>query len=227
MLEVAVSEAWRQTYPGAAVGILVMTGVANPAHHPALAARKRTLEGELRARYGGLDRAALREMPVPQAYHAYYKRFRKSYHVQLQLESVIAHGKEIPRSSALVEAMLMAELEDLLLTAGHDLGLVRPPVRVDVAQGEESYIRLNGQEQTLKAGDMMICDAESVLSSIVYGPDRRTAIHPRTTQVLYTTYAPLGIGEQAVTEHLAHIRDLVTLISPDAAVATLSVLGTG
>jgi DNA/RNA-binding domain of Phe-tRNA-synthetase-like protein len=227
MLEVVVSEAWRQAYPGAAVGILAMTGVANPAHHPALAARKRTLEGELRARYAGFDRVALREVPTLQAYHAYYKRFRKSYHVQLQLESVISHGKEIPRSAALVEAMLMAELEDLLLTAGHDLELVRPPVRVDIARGEESYTRLNGQEQLLKGGDMMICDAESVLSSIIYGPDRRTAIHPGTTQVLYTTYAPPGIGERPVTEHMAHIRDLVTLTSPGAAVATLTVLGTG
>jgi DNA/RNA-binding domain of Phe-tRNA-synthetase-like protein len=227
MLEIVVSEAWRQAYPGAAVGFLAMTGVANPAHHTALEARKRALECDLRVRYGGLERAALREIPTLHAYHAYYKRFRKSYHVQLQLESVVLRRKEIPRSAALVEAMLMAELEDLLLTAGHDLELVRPPVRVDVALGEETYTRLNGQEQVLKAGDMMICDAESILSSIIYGPDRRTAIETGTTQVLYTTYAPPGIGEGPVSEHLAHIRDLVRLTSPNAEVATLKVLGTG
>jgi DNA/RNA-binding domain of Phe-tRNA-synthetase-like protein len=227
MVELAVSEAWRQAYPGAAVGILALTGVANPARHPGLEARKGTLEEKLRARYAGLDRAALREIPTLQAYHAYYKRFRKSYHVQLQLESVILQGKEIPRGAALVEAMFMAELEDLLLTAGHDLELVRPPVRVDIARGEETYTRLNGQEQLLKAGDMMICDTEEVLSSIIYGPDRRTAIHPGTTQVLYTTYAPPGIGERPVVEHLQHIQELVTVASPGAAVATLTVLGTG
>ncbi len=227
MLELLVSAAWGQAYPGAAVGFLAMTGVANPARHPALETRKRSLEGELRARYGGLDRGGLREIPILHAYHAYYKRFRKSYHVQLQLESVVLQGKEIPRSAALVETMLMAELEDLLLTAGHDLALVRPPVRVDVARGEEIYTRLNGQAQVLKAGDMMICDAEEVLSSIVYGPDRRTAIHSGTTQVLYSTYAPPSIGERPVAEHLEHIRDLVWLTSPDAEVATLKVLGTG
>lgn len=227
MVELVVSEAWKQAYPGAAVGILAMTGVTNPARHPALEARKRTLESELREKYGGLDRATLRQLPTLQAYHAYYKRFRKSYHVQLQLESVVVQGKQIPRSAALVEAMLMAELEDLLLTAGHDLALVRPPVRLDIARGEETYTRLNGQEQILKAGDMMICDAESVLSSIIYGPDRRTAIHPETTQVLYTTYAPPGIGKGPVSEHLAHIRDLARLASPGAAVAALMVVGTG
>ncbi len=227
MFELVVSDAWRQAYPGAAVGFLAMTGVANPAHHPALEAQKRALEGALRARYGELDRAALRETPTLRAYHTYYKHFRKSYHVQLQLESVVLKSKGIPRSAVLVETMLMAELEDLLLTAGHDLALVRPPVRVDVARGEESYTRLNGQEQVLKASDMMICDAESVLSSIIYGPDRRTAIGPGTTEVLYTTYAPPGIGERAVAEHLEHIRDLVWLTSPGATAAKLTVVGTG
>jgi hypothetical protein len=34
---------------------------------------------------------------------------------------VALKGKAIPRQAALVEAMFMAELENLILTAGHDL----------------------------------------------------------------------------------------------------------
>lgn len=226
MVEIIVSEAWKHTFPGAAVGMLALRDVVNPAGDPALAERRRVLEGELRSRYANHDRAALRETPTLQAYHAYYKRFRKSYHVQLQLESVILQGKEIPRGPALVEAMLIAELEDHLLTAGHDLALIRQPVRVEVATGEEVYTRLNGQEQALKEGDMMICDGESVLSSIIYGPDRRTALSPGTAQVLYTTYAPAGISERQVSEHLSHIRDLVQVVAPGATVELLTVLET-
>src|SRR5438105_7978158 len=105
-----VSDAWRAAYPGAAAGVLAMSGVANPAASDALEAAKTELESGLRSRYAGAGRAALRELFPFSAYAAYYKRFQKSYHVLLQLESVVLKGKPLPRAAALVEAMFMAEL---------------------------------------------------------------------------------------------------------------------
>jgi DNA/RNA-binding domain of Phe-tRNA-synthetase-like protein len=218
---------WRTTYPGAAVGILAMRGVANPKSLPAFDERKAELERRLRSQFSDLDRAALRALPTLQAYHAYYKRFKKTYHVQLQLESVVFKGKAIPRVAALVEAMFVAELKNQLLTAGHDLEVVERPVGIDVADGSERYTRINGQEQQLKKGDMMITDAEGVISSVLYGPDRRTRIGPETQQVLFTTYAVPGIGEEGVWEHLRDIEELVLLIAPQAQVETMEVYGTG
>jgi DNA/RNA-binding domain of Phe-tRNA-synthetase-like protein len=220
----SASERWRQTYPGAAVGFLALAGVANPEEHAALDRRKQELEDRLRAQYAGMDRAALKALPVMQAYTDYYKGFKKSYHVQLQLESVVFKKKPLPRVASLVEAMFMAELEDLLLTAGHDLDIVRPPVGVDVADGSERFVRLNGQEQQLKAGDMFIADAEGVLSSVIYGPDQRTRITAGTRRALFTTYAPAGIGGEAVRQHLETIWEYARLIAPEAQVEALEVL---
>ena len=221
-----VSKAWKTAYPGAAVGILAMREVVNPQRHPALDECKEELEKELRSRYAGYDRADLKALPVLEAYNAYYRKFKKTYHVQLQLESIVFQGKSIPKVAALVEAMFVAELKNLLLTAGHDLAAIQEPVGVDVAEGSERYIRLNGQEQRLKAGDMMIADAEAVISSVLYGPDQRTRINPGTKQVLFTVYAPPGIGEEAVHAHLEDIRDNVLLVAPEAQVETLEVYGT-
>jgi len=221
-----VSKAWKTAYPGAAVGILAMREVVNPQRHPALDECKEELEKELRSRYAGYDRADLKALPVLEAYNAYYRKFKKTYHVQLQLESVVFKGKSIPAVVALVEAMFVAELKNLLLTAGHDLAAVKEPVGVDVAKGSERYVRLNGQEQQLKPGDMMIADAEAVISSVLYGPDQRTRINPGTKQVLFTVYAPPGIGEEAVHAHLEDIRDNVLLVAPEAQVETLEVYGT-
>ena len=211
-----VTEAWRQAYPTAAVGFLWMRGVSNPEGHPGLDRRKEELETELRRRFAGLDRAALRALPTLAAYAAYYRRFDKTYHVQLQLESVVLKGRSIPRVAALVEAMFMAELQSQLLTAGHDVALVEPPVRVDVASGSEVYTLLNGTEQALKAGDMYIADSQGVLSSIIYGPDNRSRIRPETEEVLFTVYAPPGIEPAAVHAHMDEIRSLVELVSPAA-----------
>jgi DNA/RNA-binding domain of Phe-tRNA-synthetase-like protein len=219
-----LTERWTATYPDALVGLLVMNGVHNPESCPPLEATKARLERELRDRFGPLGRAGVKAHPTIEAYNAYYKRFRKTYHVQHQLESVALKGRDIPRAEALVEAMFMAELAFLLLTAGHDLDVVTPPVRVDVAEGSESYIRINGATQVLKAGDMYIADAEGILSSIVYGPDQRTRITPETRNVLFTIYAPPDVPRELVCGHLAAIRDNALMVAPEAVVGTLAVL---
>lgn len=220
-----VSQAWKTAFPGAAVGILAIRSVANPTRHPALDVRIGECEAELRARFASGDRTSLKALPALQAYAAYYRRFRKTYHVQLQLESVALKGRAIPRSPALVGAMVMAELKHGLLTAGHDLEAVQLPVTVDVATGQERYLLLSGEEQALKAGDMMIADAQGVISSVLYGPDRRTRITENTHQVLFAVYAPPGIGELAVAQHLEDLRAAVLLVSPDAQVIALDIHG--
>jgi DNA/RNA-binding domain of Phe-tRNA-synthetase-like protein len=125
--------------------------------------------------------------------------------------------------AALVEAMFMAEMEDLLLTAGHDLDTLHLPLSLDMATGTETYILLRGDEQVLKPGDMMISDQEGVISSIIYGPDQRTQITPDTSNVVFTAYAPPGIGEETVIEHLQHIRDHVMIFAPQSQVDSLNV----
>lgn len=218
-----VTSTWKSAYPAAHAGVLVMRAVANPDHHAALESKKAALEEQLRAQFAGQDRAAIARQSVLRAYSEYYRQFKKTYHIQLQLESIVLKGKSIPSVAALVESMFMAEMQDLLLTAGHDLDVLKLPLRLDVATGSEGYTLLRGEEQTLKPGDMMISDQEGVISSIVYGPDQRTQITPNTQNVIFTVYAPPGIDEQTVTEHLQHIRDNVLVFAPQAQVKLLKV----
>jgi DNA/RNA-binding domain of Phe-tRNA-synthetase-like protein len=218
-----ISDRWKAEFPDAHAGVLIMRGAVNPEQHPGLEERKQALEEELRTRFSGQDRPALEKHPVLQAYASYYHRFKKTYHVQLQLESLLFKGKSIPSVAALVEAMFMAEMNDGLLTAGHDLDAVRPPITLDVAQGTESYTLLRGTPQKPKAGDMMIVDGEGIISNIIYGPDQRTQINPRTVNVVFTVYAPSGIQVQAIEDHLMNIQQNVQLVSPDAKVEMLKV----
>jgi DNA/RNA-binding domain of Phe-tRNA-synthetase-like protein len=222
-----VTPEWKTAHPGAHAGVLVLRGVVNPPHHAGLARRKADLEARLRARFVASDRKALLALPELNAYDRYYKRFKKTYHIQLQLESVVFKGKSLPAVAALVEAMFMAELEDLLLTAGHDLDTLQLPLTLDAAKGDETYSLLRGVTQTLKSGDMYIRDGEGVISSVIYGPDRRTRIRSETKRAVFTAYAPAGISAAAVRTHLKHIRENVSCFAPNAAVDMLEVFVAG
>jgi DNA/RNA-binding domain of Phe-tRNA-synthetase-like protein len=220
-----VTEAWKTAFPGAHAGVLVMKNVVNPASHAGLEHRKEALVEEIRSRYGRLERRQLEAIPSLQVYDAYYKRFKKTYHVQLQLESIAFKGKSLPSVAVLVEAMFMAEIKNMLLTAGHDLDSLQLPARLDVTKGDEVYTLMRGLPQQVKPGDMMISDGKGILSNIIYGPDQRTQIQPGTRNVIYTTYAPAGINEQAVTGHLQDIQSYVRLFAPQARTEMLQVLG--
>ncbi len=216
-----VSAEWKESYPTACVGFLVMEGVVNPPKNSDLDRKKREIEAGLRESFK--DRDMLRSHEVLVAYKDYYKRFRKTYHVQQQLESIVFKGKSIPRVACLVEAMFMAELHHMLLTAGHDLDLVEPPIALKVAGGDETFVRMNGETQILKDGDMFISDSVAPISSVIYGPDSRTKINEKATRVLFTVYGVPGIQEQAVQRHLEEIAANVSLFSPEAEVKCMDV----
>ena len=220
-----VSNAWKTAYPQAHAGILVMRDVVNPSQHTELEARKQRLQDDLRSRFAGQDRNAIAVLPPIQAYNAYYKPFKKSYHVQLQLESIALKGKSLPSVATLVEAMFMAEIKNLLLTAGHDLDVLQLPVTLDVSTGQEQYTLLRGTEQVTKSGDMFMADETGIISSILYGPDQRTQITEKTCNVLFAVYTPEGISAEETQQHLEDIRENVLLVSPAARLELLKVFG--
>lgn len=203
-------------YPGACCGFLAVSGAANPASHAGLEQAKLALEADLRRRYP--DAQALSGDPVLQAYAAYYRRFKKTYHVLLQLESVAQKGKSIPSVAGLVECMFMAELHNRLLTAVHDLTVLDLPLTVGVTRGGEKYTLMRGTEQECKPGDLYMYDRVGITSTIIYGPDLRTQVTAQTRAALFAVYAPPGIGAEAVRAHLGTILHYVRIIAPEAQV---------
>lgn len=75
--------------------------------HPGLEKSKRILENELRLRF--TETSKLKSLKPIQAYAVYYKRFKKTYPLLLQLETLIVKQKPFPMVSTLVDAMFMAD----------------------------------------------------------------------------------------------------------------------
>lgn len=217
----------KSVYPGAMIGILEMTGLSNADPSLALRMKAGEVETQVKNNYGGYDRKQLLNLPVLQAYADYYKRFDKTYHVLLQLESVLLRGKSISGPNPIVLAMFLAEMKGLLLTAVHDLEYMKGEPVVDVATGSEHYLTMAGHDQTLKAGDMFIRDDEGILSSIIYGPDQRTMIRQDSRAILFTVYAPTGIRKVDLQSHLQDLENNVHLFSPNGKVKDHAILEAG
>jgi DNA/RNA-binding domain of Phe-tRNA-synthetase-like protein len=216
MIPIESTTRWRQTFPGGCVGVLEISGVDNTPRATALDDLKPALEEQLRRRYQGYSRPDFLALPVLGAYARYYKRFDKTYHVQLQLESAALKGKPLPTLSPLVDANFMAELETLILTAGHDAAKLQGPLVIDVTDGMEPFIPMNGVARTLRPGDMCMADAGGVSCTIIYGQDQRSPITAHTRRALYVSYAPPGVEPGQVQQHLEKVRGYISLFAPQA-----------
>lgn len=204
------------------VGILLMENVQNNADHDTLKAVRDELEGTMRAKYAQASRIDLKAQRPMNAYIAYYKKFGYTYHVLPQLESIIK-GKSIPCGLPAVEAMFMAELKNMLLTAGHDLDKITLPTGLSIATGKEGYTTMSGKSVETVPEDFMITDQSGIVSSILRGPDLRTAITKLTTRVAYMVYAPPGVEEELVHKHLGDIEAYVHIASQESVTLLIGV----
>jgi DNA/RNA-binding domain of Phe-tRNA-synthetase-like protein len=218
MQPITCTDAWHTTFVGGHIGLLAMGPVDNMQTAVALEDHKRQLEANLRQQYAGMTRADLLTLPELAAYKHYYRQFNKTYHVQLQLESMVHKGKSLPQVNPLVDACFAAELETHLLTASHDLDKLAAPITVDASTGEEELVQMNGQARPIRANDMMMRDGQSVVCTIIYGQDQRTAVTQATRRVLYVTYAPAGISAEMVAQHHDILVRNVRLVAGDTAV---------
>jgi DNA/RNA-binding domain of Phe-tRNA-synthetase-like protein len=211
--------------PGARVGALRLRNAGNEYANEAMDGARRELEEGIRSKYLGLSRKELAASPTVAAYVTYYKEFGKTYHVLLQLESIAFKGKSIPTVSPLVQAMFMAEMKNMLLTAAHDLSKIEGRVRLGLGGANERYVSLGGAEKTVAPGDLTLADETGVISSIIGGPDSRTAVVASTEDVLYTVYAPPGLDASLLESHLGDIARYVKSNRGDAVVEELAIYG--
>jgi DNA/RNA-binding domain of Phe-tRNA-synthetase-like protein len=216
ILAVTASAEWCRAYPGAHIGLLEVAGVDNTLSPAVLEDHKRSVEERLREKYSSFTRADFLALPVMTAYALYYRRFSKTFHVLLQLESIVHKGKPLPDVSPLVDANFSAEVETHILTASHDAVCLREPVVMDIARAGEQFNRPGGGFKDLLAGDMVMRDTGGVCCSIIYGQDNRSLITPATTHALYVAYAPEGVPAERVMEHLEKVESTIRLFCPTA-----------
>ena len=214
MIKITGNPDWSAAHPGAVIGLLEISGVENPHSSPQLDQRKRLAESRLRRDYAGFSRQDFLALPVMAAYDSYYNRFDKTFHVLLQVESIVLKGKNLPDVSPLVDANFIAEVDTFVLTAGHDVDKLVAPVLIDVSRPGDGMTQMNGQTRLIRPGDMVMRDSLGLCCSILYGQDNRSPITAQTRHVLYVSYVPPGVPAASIENHLRLIEQNIRLFSP-------------
>jgi DNA/RNA-binding domain of Phe-tRNA-synthetase-like protein len=219
MPTISTTKEWASVHAGATIGLLEISGVENAHPSPALNEYKREAETHLREKYGDFKRADFLALPVMAAFDQYYKRFNKTYHVQLQLESIVLKGKSLPSVSPAVDSYFMAEVQTLVLTSGHDVAKLQEPITIDVSREGDMMRQASGEPKAIRPGDMVMKHRGDIICcSIIYGQEPDSLISAGTQHVLYVAYAPAGVPTASIEDQFERIESYIRLFSPQAIV---------
>ncbi len=220
---IKISPSVKGTFPEMKFGMMIVNGLCSPIERAVMDNIITTEIEQMKLNHSGYERKpALTKEPLCH-YAAYYRRYHKTYHVLGQLESVLRKGKSIPPVGVPVEAMFLAEVKNLLLTAGHDLNLIEGDLTVNAATESLNYKGLSGKEQQLIKNDLYLSDEKGILSSIINGPDYRTRITEATQNALYFVYGVEGVTEPLIHAHLKTISSYLSQAIPAVEVQSINV----
>ena len=210
MLEITGTEAWKTEHAGGMIGLLEVSHVQYRNKALLLDKRKREIEAALVEQYGDMERQELIALPVMAAYRKYYKRFKKTYHVQLQVESITKKGKQLPNVSPLVDANFMAEVETFVLTAGHDIAKLKGKVLIAghcaIEEVSPLLIKQLKRKNVYLSGECndLCSTAEAMFHLMKVNPIKLVPINPVLAVVALITAKLMG-SKSRVPNPLSHI----------------------
>lgn len=151
-------------------------------------------------------------------YFRFFKKFKKTYPVLLQYESVLLKDRPFPREDPVTGVPFLAELETHVLTGTHDVEQVRGAVPLYAADAKTPFQGLRGDEVHTYPGDFCARDEGGIIFSMIAGADHRTCARESSRHVFYPVF---GVPGQPV-EDLAPIQDLLSryaqVLAPEAEV---------
>ncbi|MBS3052480.1 MAG: hypothetical protein J4428_03870 [Candidatus Aenigmarchaeota archaeon] len=205
-MQLSINQNLKSSYPDLKVSVFEAKTKSKLELNQDLITKKRELEKMIRESYKDTER-----LDRIIKYNAFYKKFDSKVPMEFQIKSVI-ENKEIPLVNSVVTCMFMAELKNIILTAGHDTGRLGEKIRVSCSDGTDEYVKINGKQQKLKKGDIFASDNNGIISSVFYGPDLRTKITDGTKNFMFMCYCPFSISDNEIRGHMQDIVDYLKIL---------------
>ena len=167
----------------------------------------------LREKYADYDRKALFGENV---YFRFFKKFKKTYPVMMQLESFLLKGRPFPMENPVTAIPFLAELETQSLSGTHDVDFVRGAVRLFAGTEKAPFAGMRGEEVHTYPGDFCARDDEGIIFSMIAGADARTCAKPGSRHVFYPVFGVAGQPEAEISAVLDRLEEYVRVLAPEA-----------
>ena len=167
----------------------------------------------LREKYADYDRKALFGENV---YFRFFKKFKKTYPVMMQLESFLLKGRPFPMENPVTAIPFLVELETQILSGTHDVDDVHGTVRLIAGTEKAPFAGMRGEEVHTYPGDFCARDNDGIIFSMIAGADARTCAKPGSRHVFYPVFGVAGQPAGEIAAVLDRLEEYVRVLAPEA-----------
>ena len=167
----------------------------------------------LREKYADYDRKTLFGENV---YFRFFRKFKKTYPVMMQLESFLLKGRPFPMENPVTAIPFLVELETQILSGTHDVDDVHGTVRLFAGTEKAPFAGMRGEEVHTYPGDFCARDDEGIIFSMIAGADARTCAKPGSRHVFYPVFSVAGQPAGEIAAVLDRLEGCVRVLAPEA-----------
>jgi DNA/RNA-binding domain of Phe-tRNA-synthetase-like protein len=194
-LNFSISDAYKNTYPGQAFGLALITGCQNPLNPPGFDESKRKHLRLMRKK-----ETLARITDRIEAYELFFRSFGYESPLTKHLKRTIQSG--FPRYNLMIDTHFMAEMCAGILVAVADYDRFDGALRLDVAEKGEPCLGLGKRAFETKAGEIVLRDEKDIVCVLCQGADEKTRVSENTRRVLFYAYAVPGVDKEPIQDGL-------------------------
>lgn len=164
-MEFKISKEILRDYPGLVVGVVVARGVDNSGAQEEIAQMLKTIQGEVRNKFSGVD---LSQHPHIVPWREAYAKFGakpKDYRCSSEaLLRMVVNGRDLRHINKLVDLYNYVSLKYVLTLGGEDLDAMKGDLVLAYADGTEPFIPLGSDaNDPPKTGEVVYKDDEGII----------------------------------------------------------------
>ena len=149
-------------------------------------------------------------------YYRYFKKYKKTYPVLQQLESVLLKGRPFPSGRPLNEVAFLTELRTRVLSGAHDAERVQGAVELFCPEEKLPFTGMRGEEVHTYPSDPSARDNGGIIFSMIAGADERTCLRPESRHIFYPFFATPDTTREQLLSAMELLVSYVRVLAPSA-----------
>lgn len=149
-------------------------------------------------------------------YFRYFRKFKKTYPVMMQVESFLMKGRPFPEGKYINAVAFLTELKTGILMGTHDAERVEGDIVIYTETEKVPFPSIHGSEGHSYPGDTTGRDDAGVIISMIAGADSRTCLQDDSTHVLYLVFGTPATSDEVLYECLDQVEEYVRTLAPSA-----------
>lgn len=171
-----------------------------------------------RERFADYDRKAVFGQ---NPYFRFFRKFKKTYPVMQQFESVLFKGRPFPDVNPVTEVPFLLELCTFVLSGTHDIDRMDGGLTVFSPDAKLPFAGMRADSTHTYPGDVCGRDDSGIIFSMIAGADNRTCVHPDSRHVFYPVFGTPDTPSALLSSALEQLCGYVRTLTPDAEIQTL------